>query len=123
MNAEKKEVYQVTFSDQSMDEINKLSTYEQMILMEKITSVTPQALKKPSGDLGKFQREGVIFYRLRAGEHRIYFGIESDILYCHYVVPKHTLSDFVVRFKLPITEEQLVEQHQSFWKYLETLNK
>ncbi len=122
MTAKKENVYQVTFSDQSMEQLNKLPTDEQLILMEKLTGVTPQSLKKPSGDLGKFQREGMPLYRLRASERRIYFEVKDDsILYCHYIVPKHTLSDFVVRFKLPVTEEQLVEEHQSFWKYLDTL--
>jgi hypothetical protein len=40
-----------------------------------------------------------------------------------YILQQHSLEDFLLRNKLPVSEEQLVEQHSKFWKYLETLTK
>jgi mRNA interferase RelE/StbE len=49
--------------------------------------------------------------------------IDDTSLCCHYILPQHSLSDFIFRTKLPVSEEQMVEQHSSFWKYLESLKK
>lgn len=117
-------MYQVTFSEQSMHEINQLETADQLKLIESLSRLTEDDFKQNSKTLGKFQRQGKTFYRLRAKDHRIYFEIkEDDIIYSHYILPQHSWSDFIIRFKLPISEEHLIEKDQSFWKYLDNLNK
>jgi mRNA interferase RelE/StbE len=116
-------LYQVTFSDHAMRELNKLSVENQLALVDKISNVTPEQLAKPEEGIGKFQREGVFYYRVRAGDFRCYFEIQGTTLYAHFILHKNSLTDFIYRNKLPATEETMVEQHQSFWKYLETLKK
>jgi len=117
-------MYQVTFSEQSLQELGKLSTREQMSLVESISNLTPTELDHPKEPVGRFHRNAKTFYRLRAGDYRIYFEvIEHETLYCEYILHKNTLTDFVFRTKLPISEEQLLEQHHSFWKYLDSLKK
>ncbi len=116
-------MYQITFSKQSMEELNKLEIIDQMQLVERISNLSPKQLARPREPLGKFHREGKTFYRLRAGEFRLYFEVEGDFINNRYMLHKNTLTDFIVRAKLPLSQEQLLEQHQSFWKYLETLTK
>lgn len=116
-------MYQVNFSDQSISELNQLELTRQMELVEKISSLTPEELKNPREPLGKFNRDGKTFYRLRAGEFRCYFEIKGSILYNHYFLHKNSLADFIFRTKLPLSEQQMVEQHQSFWKYLDSLKR
>lgn len=116
-------MYQVNFSDQSISELNKLELTRQMELVEKISSLTPEELKNPREPLGKFNRDGKTFYRLRAGDFRCYFEIKGNILYSHYFLYKNSLADFIFRTKLPLSEQQMVEQHQSFWKYLDSLKR
>ena len=118
-------MYQITFSKQSMEELNKLEIPEQMKSVECLSNITPKQLARPREPLGKFHREGKTFYRLRAGEFRIYFKVdtEAQMINVHYMLHKNTLTDFVVRTKLPLPEEQLLEQHHSFWKYLESLTR
>lgn len=115
--------YQVTFSDQSMAELNKLPVEEQLRLVDTISSISPEQLAHPREPIGRFKRGGRTYYRVRAGEFRCYFEIRGDTLFSHFILHKNTLTDFVFRTKLPVTEEQLVEQHSSFWKYLEGLTK
>ena len=93
-----------------------------MQIVDKFSSLTPESIKI-SEEVGKFARNGKDFYRLKSGDYRIYFEIIDNTLYSHYMLHQHSLTDFIFRFKLPISEEQMVEQHQSFWKYLETLKK
>jgi mRNA-degrading endonuclease RelE of RelBE toxin-antitoxin system len=117
-------MYQVTFSEQAMHELSKLETREQMHLLEPISNLTATDLARPREPIGKLSRDGKVFYRLRTGDFRVYFETrDGDTLYCEYILHKNTLTDFVFRTKLPVSEEQLLEQHQSFWKYLESLKK
>ncbi len=116
-------MYQITFSNQSMEELNKLKITDQMQLVESISNLSQQQLAHPRELLGKFHREGKTLYRLRAGEYRLYFEVDGDLINNRYILHKNTLTDFIVRTKLPLSQEQLMEQHQSFWKYLESLTK
>ena len=116
-------MYQITFSHQSMGELNKLDKATQMELVEKFSSITLDRLQKPSKELGQLHRDGKVFYRLRAGDFRIYFELIDDTLYSHYILQKDTWSDFAFRCKLPVNDDSLVEQHSSFWKFLDNLGK
>lgn len=114
---------QVTFSNQSMAELNKLELNEQLQLVDKISDISPEQLVNPREPLGKFRRGGITYYRLRAGEYRLYFEVTEGKIHGHYLLHCNTLTDFLFRAKLPVSEEQMIEQHQSFWKYLESLTK
>ena len=114
-------MFQVNFSEQSMHELNQLDTRSQMLLIEVVSGLTQEQLDYPNDELGRFNRNGKTYYRVRAGEFRIYFEQDKDGLFAHYILHKNTLSDFIFRFKMPVSEEFLVEQHDSFWKYLESI--
>jgi mRNA-degrading endonuclease RelE of RelBE toxin-antitoxin system len=116
-------MYQVTFSEQSMRELNKLQKLDQLVLIEPISGLKPADLAQPREPLGRFHRGEREYYRLRAGEYRFYFQAQGDTLHVHYILHKNSLEDFLLRNKLPVSEQQLVEQHSKFWKYLESLTK
>ncbi len=116
-------MYQVTFSEQSMRELNRLGPMEQLALIEPISSLKPADLAHPREPLGRFHRGQREFYRLRSGEYRFYFQVQEETLHTHYILHKNSLEDFLLRNKLPVSEQQLVEQHSKFWKYLESLTK
>lgn len=114
-------MFQVNFSEQSMHELNKLDTPSQMLLVEVVSTLSQEQLDHPSDELGRFQRQGKTFYRVRAGEFRIYFEQDGESLFAHYILHKNTLSDFLFRFKMPVTDEFIIEQNDSFWKYIESI--
>ena len=117
-------MYQVTFSEQSLSELNKLDQLKQLELADMIGGLSPAALENPNEKIGVFNREGKRLYRIRAGEFRIYFKVRSeDEIFCEVILPQHSLTDFIYRTKLPLAEDQIVEQHSSFWSYLEGLRK
>ena len=116
-------MYQVTFSEQSMRELNRLDKLAQLAAIEPISQVRPQDLAHPREPLGRFNRGGKTFYRLRAGEFRFYFTVDGDQLHTHYILHKDSLEDALFRMKLPVTEKQLFEQDSKFWRYLESLTK
>ena len=117
-------MYQVTFSEQSMLELNKLDKLQQLEAIEPISSLKPADLEHPREPLGRFSRAGHELYRLRCGDHRFYFDLkETDTIHVLYILHSNSLEDFLMRNKLPVTEHQLVEQDSKFWKYLESLTK
>jgi mRNA-degrading endonuclease RelE of RelBE toxin-antitoxin system len=116
-------MYQVTFSEQAMRELNKLETLAQLEVVEPISGVKASDLEHPREPLGRFHRRGKSFYRLRAGEHRFYFDVKDDTLHVNYILHRNSLEDFLLRNSLPVSEQQLVEQNSKFWKYLEGLTK
>jgi len=116
-------MFQVNFSPQAIHELNQLAVLDQLKVMEPISALKPDDLLHPREPLGRFHRRSKEFYRLRAGKHRFYFEVLGDTLNIHYILHQNTLEDFLLRNKLPVSEQQLVEQHSKFWKYLETLTK
>jgi len=116
-------MYQVTFSEQSMRELNRLDKLAQLEVIEPISKIRPSDLAQPREPLGKFNRGGKDFYRLRAGDFRFYFEVQGETLHTHYILHKASLEDALFRMKLPVSEKQLFEQDSKFWKYLESLTK
>ena len=114
-------MFQVNFSEQSMYELNQLDTRSQMLVVEVVSTLKQEQLENPNEELGRFHRDSKTYYRVREGEFRIYFEQLDNTLFAHYILHKNTLSDFIFRFKLPYSQEFMVEQHDSFWKYLESL--
>ena len=116
-------MYQVTFSDQAMHELTKLAKHAQLDAIDPISHLKPADLAHPREPLGHFKRGQKSLYRLRAGEFRFYFETVGDTLHVLYILHSNSLEDFLLRNKLPVSEQQLVEQHSKFWKYLESLTR
>ncbi|MEO0055678.1 MAG: hypothetical protein RLZZ50_1625 [Verrucomicrobiota bacterium] len=117
-------MFQVTFSAQALGELKKLDPLTQLSAIEPVGKLRPEDLANPREPLDRFVRAGKTLYRLRDGELRYYFEIRGENeLHVLYILHHHTLEDFLLRNRLPVSEDQLVEQHSKFWKYLETLTK
>lgn len=117
-------MFQVTFSVQALGELKKLDPLAQLSAVEPVGALRQEELAHPREPLGRFVRDGKTLFRLRAGELRYYFETKGDdVLHVLYILHHHSLEDFLLRNRLPVSENQLVEQHSKFWKYLESLTK
>lgn len=116
-------MYQVTFSEQAMGELNRLDKLTQLTIVEPLSVLRPEDFAHPREPLGRFHRGGKAFYRLRSGDFRFYFDVDDGSVHVRYILHRNSLEDFLLRNKLPVSEQQLVEQHSKFWKYLESLTK
>jgi len=116
-------MYQVTFSEQAMRELNLLDKLAQLDAIEPITALKASDLAQPREPLGHFRRGSKSLYRLRAGDFRFYFELLGNSLHVDYILHRNSLEDFLLRNKLPVSEQQLIEQDSKFWKYLESLTK
>ena len=116
-------MFQVTFSDQSLSILNDLPQGDQLKLMDTLSSLSNAILSGSDSTIGSFNRDGKIFYRLRVDDFRVYFEKINIALHCHYILPKNSLNDFIFRCKLPASERTVLEDHQSFWDYLDSLTR
>ena len=116
-------MFQVTFSDQSLEILNSLSQDRQLEIMDRLSSLSNSILTGKEDLIGKFNRGKKVFYRLRLDDLRVYFEKVDISLHCHFILPKNSLNDFLFRCKLPASEDAVLEDHQSFWEYLESLAK
>lgn len=117
-------MFQVTFSAQALGELKKLDPLVQLDAIEPISTLKPEALVHPREPLDRFVRSGRNLYRLRGDTLRYYFEVRGEQnLHVLYILHHHSLEDFLMRNRLPVSESQLVEQHSKFWKYLESLTK
>jgi mRNA-degrading endonuclease RelE of RelBE toxin-antitoxin system len=88
-------IYQLTFSKQSLSELNKLAKDEQLQLVSCISELLAKAFKNDDTDIPSFRRDGKMYYRLKMDTFRVYVEkIDNNSLYCHYILPQHTLSGF-----------------------------
>lgn len=104
-----------------MTELNRLPISVQLKLIEAFGNLREHDLNSTTEELGRIARRGITLFRLRHDDHRIYFERRGDELFSHFILHRHTLADFIVRMKLPYDEESLLEQDQSFIKYLEAI--
>ena len=123
---------ELSFSDQAMAELNKLSPLDQMPLVDALSTVSPEELRQNKSKYGAFSRkskygafsrEGKTYYRLREGDLRLYFTENNGEIHCSHILHKHSITDFAFRAKLPVKEEHLIEQDKNFWEYLDSLSK
>ena len=116
-------MFQVTFSTQSLSVMNSLIQSEQLNLMEELSSVSESIFDSKDANVGKFNWKGKLFYRMKLNELRVYFERQGPTLHCHFILPKHSLKDFLIRCNLPSSDIAVLENHSSFWEYLEGLTK
>ena len=114
---------QVTFSSQSLDVISSIPQIEQLSLVEKLSSLSGDILLEKRADIGKFARKGKTYYRVRLDDFRVYIERNESALHCQYILEKNSFQDFMIRCNLPSSEESVIEKHQSFWDYLDSLRK
>ena len=116
-------MFQLTFSNQSLSVMNSLTQGEQLNLMDELSSVSKKVIDGNDSELKRFNWKGKQFFRTRIDNLRVYFERVPPSLHCHFILPKHSLNDFLVRCKLPSSELAVLENHKTFWEYLESLTK
>ena len=88
-------MFQVTFSEQSLKELNSLAQSEQLYLMDKLSSLSSNILSGEDGNIGSFLRNGKTFFRLRIDDLRVYFEKIDISLHCHFILQKNSLKRFL----------------------------
>lgn len=99
-----------------MDQLELLDAF-------KVTEADLQNLDTSQDDegqhLGKMMRDGKTLYRFRTADFRIYFEVLEESVIVHRVLSKNTLSDFMFRSKMPLSEDEELSQSKHFWNLID----
>lgn len=113
---------QIIFSDVSAKEMAAMPKHLQLELIDGF-QVLPADFEKADEKFGQLTRGGKRIYRFRVKDYRIYFEREGDLINVRCILNKNSLKDFFFRSKLPISEDQLLQENPKFWQLLETREK
>ena len=110
---------QIIFSPVSAKELAAMSRPLQIELIDGF-QVMPQDFERADEKFGQLTRAGKRIYRYRVKDYRIYFEKEDGIIRVLCILNKNSLKDFFFRSKLPISEDQLLQDNPKFWQLLES---
>ncbi len=112
-------MFQIVFNEISAAEISALGTLEQLELLDEF-KVSQKDLEQLSGErFGRIERDGTVLHRFRAKDHRIYFEVREGAVIVHRVLHKGTVSDFLFRSKMPLSEDEALAGSKHFWKLID----
>jgi mRNA-degrading endonuclease RelE of RelBE toxin-antitoxin system len=109
---------QIIFSQLSAKELSAMPRAVQIELIDGF-QVLPQDFEKSDGKFGQLTRGGRKIFRCRVKDYRIYFEKTDGIINVVCILNRNSLKDFFFRSKLPISEDQLLEENPKFWQLLE----
>jgi mRNA-degrading endonuclease RelE of RelBE toxin-antitoxin system len=112
-------MYQIVFNEISAAEMAKIPKKLQLELLAEFQFLPDNLDHLDSKAFGVIEREGKKLYRYRASDYRIYFARTADGILVHRVLHKNTIGDFLFRSKLPLAEDEQLEQSSGFWKLIE----
>jgi mRNA-degrading endonuclease RelE of RelBE toxin-antitoxin system len=110
---------QIIFSQLSAKEMAAMPRKLQLEFLDGF-QVLPQDFEKADGKFGQLTRAGKRIYRYRVGDYRIYFERQDDVIDVRCILHKNSLKDFFFRTKLPISEDQLLQENPKFWQLVES---
>jgi mRNA-degrading endonuclease RelE of RelBE toxin-antitoxin system len=112
-------MFQIIFNDRSAAELAGLPKPLQLKILSEFNFL-PHDLKTADHEtIGTLEREGRHLYRFRTKDYRIYFEQGEKGLLVHRVLHKNTLKDFLFRSKLPMGEDEALEQNAQFWELID----
>ena len=110
---------QIIFNHVSAKELAALPRKLQLEVIDGF-QLFPQDFERHDEKFGQLMRGGKKIYRYRVKDYRIYFEKNGDMIDVRCILSKNSLKDFFFRSKLPISEDQLLQQNPKFWQLLET---
>ena len=112
-------MYQIVFNEISASELAKIPKEIQLELLAEFQFLPDDLDHLDSKAFGVIDREGKKLYRYRANDYRIYFQRSPEGIVVHRVLHKNTIRDFLFRSKLPMAEDEQLENSTGFWKLIE----
>lgn len=114
---------QIVFNEISAAEISRLDTLKQLELLDafKVTESDLVNIDDAESEksFGKMIRNGKTLYRFRADDYRIYFEVAENSVIVHRVLNKNTLSDFLFRSKMLVSEDEQLAESKHFWTLID----
>jgi hypothetical protein len=112
-------MYQIVFNEISAAEMARIPKILQLELLTEFQFLPDDLDRLDSKAFGVIEREQKRLYRYRTNDYRIYFERSPEGILVHRVLHKNTIRDFLFRSKLPMGEDEQLQQNAGFWKLIE----
>ena len=112
-------MFQIVFNEISAAELSSLGTLEQLELLDEFKVGKDDLEDLDNERFGKIERDGTVLYRFRAQDYRFYFEVKDGAVIVHRVLHRGTLSDFLFRSKMPLSEDEALAGSKHFWKLID----
>ena len=112
-------MFQIVFNEISAAELSSLGTLEQLELLDEFKVGKEDLEDLDNERFGKIERDGRVLYRFRAQDYRFYFEVRDGAVIVHRVLHRGTLSDFLFRSKMPLSEDEALAGSKHFWKLID----
>jgi mRNA-degrading endonuclease RelE of RelBE toxin-antitoxin system len=119
MDAETSPMYQIVFNEISAAEMARIPKELQLELLAEFQFLPDDLDSLDSKAFGLIEREGKRLYRYRTNDYRIYFERSPEGVLVHRVLHKNTIRDFLFRSKLPMAEDEQLQENAGFWNLIE----
>jgi mRNA-degrading endonuclease RelE of RelBE toxin-antitoxin system len=119
MDAKASFMYQIVFNEISAAEMTRIPKELQLELLAEFQFLPDDLDSLDSKAFGVIEREGKRLYRYRTNDYRIYFERSPEGVLVHRVLHKNTIRDFLFRSKLPMGEDEQLQENASFWSLIE----
>ncbi len=116
-------MFQIVFNEISAAEMSALPKMMQLDLLAEFQFMPEDLESLDTEKFGVLERDGKRLLRYRTKEYRIYFEKTGEGITVHRVLHKNTIRDFLFRAKLPMTEDDQLQQQKKFWKLIEEAEK
>jgi mRNA-degrading endonuclease RelE of RelBE toxin-antitoxin system len=110
---------QIIFSEVGAKELARMPRKLQIELIDGF-QVLPRDFEKADEKFGLLTRGGRQIYRYRVKDYRIYFERDGEIVNVRCILNANSMKDFFFRSKLPISEDQLLQENPKFWQLLDS---
>ena len=91
----------------------------QLDILGEFRGLPQQVISTELERYGKLEREGRTLHRFRIGDYRVYFERHDLGLLVHRVLSKNSLKDFLFRSRLPLGEDEALQENPKFWELIE----
>jgi mRNA-degrading endonuclease RelE of RelBE toxin-antitoxin system len=112
-------MYQIVFNEISAAEMARIPMELQLELLAEFQFLPEDLDSLDTKTFGVIEREGKRLYRYRTNDYRLYFERCPEGVLVHRVLHKNTIRDFLFRSKLPMAEDEQLQENAGFWKLIE----
>lgn len=112
-------MFQINFTDTSSAEMSQLPKLLQIEILSEFKVLTPNFIDDHPDRFGVLMRNDRKLYRYRANEYRIYFEKSDKGILIHRVLHRNTMKDFLFRSKLPLAEDEELQEQSAFWELID----
>lgn len=111
--------FQIIFNPTSAAELAKMPKELQLEILGEFRGLPQEVLNSELARFGKLERAGKTLHRFRLGDYRIYFERHDLGLVVHRILNRNSLKDFLFRSRLPLREDETLQENPKFWELIE----